>query len=220
MVKISKKIGIFIDNSSFDPIMTGFRKRGMNIERIDESAELSDYSSIFIDLQYPLEMGYKLISEIATDSKLSRINLFAIISKKSDLQKVTSLQGARISDYIGFGTSFEEVFKKLKYVLSPSGQLIKNYSHLKLNIKIDAFMSHISESGCLISSKVLFRNHSNLEVFSHLINQVTGETNNLFKVSRNIPSTKDDFFTEIDFLNLSNKSRTAIRKMIIGWSLE
>ena len=220
MKNTSKKIGIFIDNSSFDSIMVDFKKRGMNIERIEESAELNDYSSIFIDLQYPLEMGYKLISKIATDSSLSRINLFAIISKKSDLQKVTSLQGARICDYIGFGTSFEEVFRKLKYVLSPSGQPIKNYSDSKLSIKINASMSHISESGCLISSKVLFHNHSNLEVFSSLINQATGETNNLFKVSKNIPSARGSFFTEIDFLNLSSKSRTAIRKMIIGWSLK
>ena len=199
--------------------MIGFKKRGINIEKIEESAELNDYSSIFIDLQYPLEMGYKLISKIASDSNLSRINLFAIISNKSDLQKVTGLQGARVCDYIGFGTSFEEVFEKLKYVLSPSGQLIKSYNNTKLSIKLSASISHISESGCLISSKVLLRDHSNIEVFSTLINQVTGETNNLFKVSKNIPSAKGSFFTEIDFLNLSDKSRTAIRKMVIGWSL-
>lgn len=200
--------------------MMSFKKQGFNIEKIDELANISDYSSIFIDLQYPLEMGHKLISKIAVDSKLSRINLFAIISKKSDLQKVSSLQAARICDYIGFGTSFEEVYRKYKYILSSSGQPVKKYDKLNVSIKVNASMSHISESGCLISSNILFHHSNNLEVFSNLINQATGKLDNLFKVVRNIPSAKGNFFTEIDFLNLSDKSRTEIRKMIISWYLK
>lgn len=216
----NKKIGVFIDNGSFNSMMTSFRRRGVNIEKVEEITKLRDYSSLFIDLQYPLEMGYKLISKISADPKLSHINVFAIISKKSDLEKVTSLQNARLCDYISFRTSFEEILKKIKYFQSPSGQPMKHFPTQNLSVEINASMSHISESGCLISSKVLFNNNCDVEIYSHLINQVTGKKNNLFKISKNIPSNKGDFFTEVDFLNLSDNSRTAIRKMIVGWTLK
>ena len=165
-------------------------------------------------------MGYQLINQISTDPRLSRINLFAIVSSKSDLKKVTNLQNNRISDYISFTATFDDVYQKLRHRVSPEGQPQKEFKSLKINAQADASISHISESGCLILSDILFNKNSNIEVYSSLINQVTEKNNNLFKVSKNIPSRSGRFLTEVDFLNLSNKSREAIRKMIFGWTLK
>jgi CheY-like chemotaxis protein len=218
--KIQKKLGVYINNDTFDAVMTEFKKKGVNIEKIKSLDNLADYSTIFVDLSFPLELGYNVVNKINSDPQLSDINIFAIISKRTELEKITQIQNVRIDGYVSLTTSFNEILKKLELVLSPEGRPFKNFVAQKVKIKVDAEISHISESGCLISSKVLFKNNSAIQVESNLVDGIISEKDILYKVSQNLPSATRDFFTEVNFINLSNQSRTSLRKTILNWSLK
>jgi hypothetical protein len=89
-----------------------------------------------------------------------------------------------------------------------------------VNIAIKGVMTHISESGALFSSPILFNRDERIKITSDLLVEICKSNLPIFKVSKIFPSPNHAFITEMDFLNLSDQSRTSLRRAIIGWSLK
>jgi hypothetical protein len=217
---ITKKIGVFVSDTHFDLLLEGLRIKGVDIQKIKIGDSIEDFSSIIIDFSYPLEMAYKLLDKIDTDSQLCNINIFALISSQDEIDKITRAQNTRICDYIDIHSSVEELRKKLNEGLSPEGQPKKQFENINVNIAIKGVMTHISESGALFSSPILFNRDERIKITSDLLVEICKSNLPIFKVSKIFPSPNHAFITEMDFLNLSDQSRTSLRRAIIGWSLK
>ncbi len=218
--KIAKKIGVFVNDAHFDLLIEGLRFKGINVQKIKIGDKIEDFSSIIIDFSYPLEMAYRLLDKIDSDSELCNINVFALISSQEEIDKITRAQNIRICDYIDINSTVDELKRKLDEGLSPEGQPRKHYDNIKVNVEIKGFMTHISESGALFSSPILFNRDRRVKVTSNLLTEICQNNLPIFKVSKIFPSPSSIFITEIDFLNLSDMSRSNLRRAIMSWSLK
>lgn len=218
--EIDKKIGLFSLSDGFDHHLTSLKRRRVNIFKIKGDDNIEAFSTIIIDMNYPLEMGYTLLDKINSNPLYSSINILAIVNSQEELAKVSTQQDNRICDYLTPGIGLDDFINVLESILSPESQPKATYSNAKVMVKLKGVITHISESGCLISSPALLKTNEDVELESTLLDEVTGSEKLLFKVSKNFPSPFKFFKSELDLLNLSDGRREALRKMILGWSIK
>ncbi len=215
----SQQIGVFIDNDKLDAHISTLRDRGINIFYIKSDENLNDFDCLLIDIHYPSKMGFAMLDKVESNSSLSQLNIILIVKNILDWERVTFIQHNRIFDFLNINTEFEVFYEKLKSTLDfenlPRRKMSKNTT-----VEIDGVITHISESGAIISSPVLFFKNNLIEMESHFFDEVIDGNKPIFNVSKNITSAEGLFLSEIDFLNLNNESRLKLRKALHGWGVK
>lgn len=220
MNHLKKRIGVFTDNKNFNEHITALRKYGYDIRVVTSGDHLNDFSSVFIDFSCKGEVGYKLLDRIVSSSQHWNINIIAIISGISDLDNLTRQHDIRLSDYVTLDISHSDLISKLKVIVAPESKPRKTFEGAKVFVTTKGYITHISESGVVISAPVSFTKNTRVELISDLIEGAVKEDQPILKTSKSFPLTKGLFYSEIDFLNLSSRGREGLRKMIFNWAVK
>lgn len=214
-----QQIGVFVDSDNLDHHISSLRERGINIFCIKFDDDLTDFDCLLIDIHYSSKMGFAMLDKVESSSKLSKINVILILRNSQDWDRVSFIQHNRVSDSINIDVGFDEFIKKLKSTLDFEN-LPKKIVSKEVSVEFDGVITHISESGAIISSPVLFFKNNIIEMESHLFEEVVDGKKPIFNVSKNLAGQDGMFIAEIDFLNLNNESRLKLRKTLHGWSVK
>lgn len=220
MKKIKKQnIAFFTQSDDFVEHITFLRKKGINVLSIDESSELAEVSFVIIDLKYEDDKAYEILNRINNNPKLSHMNVFVVVRTRNEMNKLSILQNIRIVDYLSASITPEEFLDKISLALDFENQPYKRVDR-KLALRTNAEMTHISESGALVQSTILFNSNRIIEVESKLLEKALLRSDPIYNISKTIIGANGVFLSEVDFLNLDDKDRLTLRKLIHGWRVK
>lgn len=214
-----ERIGLLTTSNAFDSHVTAFKKRGFNAFKLKVGDDLSTYSTLIIDLSYPMEQAYPILEAISLDYKFSECIILGAISKKSDLAKLRA-SALKMNGYISPEIDFQDLLAMIKQCQNPDLVIKKKFDRVELATCIEGKLTHISESGALITSPISFNRGNILSIQSSLINDLELERELIQKVSVSNAYQSKSFLTEIEFLNLDDKDRLKFRQMTHSWGIK
>ena len=214
-----EKLCFITKSDRFDILISSLRKSGITTYKKATSDDLNLFDVLIVDLGYPLEMAYPFLEKIRKDFRYSDKLLIAAITHKSQLAKLRSI-ALGCDDYISPNIEYKNLLQKIQELKNPTKFLVKKAFPSKLaEIKFEASLTHISEKGCLIKSKVsINQENSNLNLKSKLFEDLNIDSSIRFSVSKSNPMAKRNFVTEVHFLNQTEEDRHKLRQMVHGWS--
>jgi CheY-like chemotaxis protein len=212
-----KKIGILTKSSMYAPLITGLKKRSKNVEQLNLDAKLEQYDTLLIDLAYPLDQAYTVLQKMRDDYRFSETIIFAIISHKSQLTKLRSFVFG-VDGYISPIITPEELIEKLNEAYDPERHLAsKKLNNIPLEIQTEGSLTHITESGAIIKSRIAFEITSKFTLSSTFFNELGINERLRCSITKSNPMAKRSFISEVNFLNLTDLNRDKIRSMIKTW---
>jgi DNA-binding response OmpR family regulator len=212
-------IALFIEDKAQDILYKKFGKMGVNVSKIDNSQSLLDTSLVIIDLNYPLERGYTMIDAINQNPKLSHLSIIVLITSAEDFKKLSVLQNLRVVDYLSKNIVFSELIGKIKTLFNQNQvSSIDVDCDVELGVKVR--MTHLSESGAMLSSGILFEKKAKVDINSKLLNTILGKQKPIYKVMQSGPGYSNDFSTTLSFSNLDEVHRRRIRKIFHAWQVK
>ena len=215
-----EKVGFFTTSGVFDSLINGFKKRGVNALRIDNYDQFSACSVIIIDLAYPFERAYTVLQTIKSDYQLSESIIFVAISDKSQIKKLRSFSFG-VHGYITPNIEFELLFKKVREAFDPKQYLIKkDFKNIPVSITTQGQLTHMTETGALIHSKVSFDLETPLQLNGSMFDHLELSSGVKCKISKKNPLSRKKFITEILFTAFSDEHRDKIRKIIFSWNVK
>ena len=214
-----KNICFITKSNSFDQVITSLRKKGIDTYKKAIESDLSKYAVLIIDLGYPQDMAYPLLEDIQKNVNFSEKIVIVAISHKSQIAKLRSF-ALGCDGYISPSIKFEDLYKKIQELENPEKYLIKKrFSEKSILISIEGSVTHISENGCVINSKVSLNSDMNkIDLNFRILDDLKINKNIQFSIAKSNPIAKRSFTTQINFLNLQDNDRQLIREMIHGWS--
>lgn len=215
-----KKICFVTKSDTFDQLISDFRRANIDAHKRDLKDSFTQFDVLIVDLNYPLEHAYTLLDRLNNDYHFSETLIIAAVTSKDQIAKVRSL-ALGCSDYISPKISFRDLYKKIQELENPEKNLLKkDFKNLKTKMSFDGSLTHISENGCLVRSKVsLDRDQDHLKMKSKLTKDLHLSNEVQFSISRSNPVTKKSYVTEIHFQNLKEDDHDRIRQMIKEWSI-
>ncbi|WP_127716297.1 response regulator [Halobacteriovorax sp. HLS] len=213
-----KNIAFITKSAKFDSLINTFRKSSINAQKKDLASDLSSFNVIICDLGYPMDLAYTFLEKINHDFNFSDKVIISIITHKSQIIKLRSLE-LGCDGYISPNIEYSDLVKKIREIDDPEKFLIKkDFDNTAFDIQFDGSLTHISETGCLVISKAsIDPQEEKVDMSSSLFDQLQLNEDFYFSVSKSNPTSKKSFITEVKFSNLHEESRHKIRKMIHEW---
>lgn len=211
-----KSIAFFTQTDDFNEHIMFLKKKSVNVYKINEFSEIEDLSFIVIDLIYEDDKAYDFLNKINNSPNLSQLNVFVVVRTKQEMGKLSILQNIRIIDYLSSQVTPEEFEAKVISALDFEKQPFRRVDR-KIKLRVDAEITHISESGALINSSILFNSKQVIEIQSKLIETAFSHGDPIYNVAKTIVGVNGIFISEIDFLSLDDEDRLRLRQLIYDW---
>lgn len=212
-------IGIITQDGQFDTLITQVKKRGINVRKITGRDDFSDFTVLVLDLTLPFDLAFTILEEISMNYKYSEITLFVSISKRDELLKLRTMS-LKVDGHISPEIDTNDFLRKIEEAKTPELIPNKKFDRVTLETEATGNLTHISESGLLITGPIALVKGEEIVLRSQLFSMLQVDNRIICKILNSNPAPGRKFISEIDFINLTDKDRDNIRKMIHNWSLK
>lgn len=214
-----KLIGIVSQAEWADLFVSDLLKRKVKAKKLNTQSHFADFHTVIIDLLYPKEMGYLLLEKLTQDYQFSETHFLVVISNRQQMKRLRGLAFG-VDGYISPLISVDSLLEKIK-LLDSKVESVENveFEGLSIPISYNSLLSHISESGAILKSKVSHPNGTQTLIEGSLLRDFGISDEIVAKVSKTNPIIKRSFNQEVDFVDLTTQEREKLRNSIRGWSV-
>lgn len=211
-------VAFLTKTNRLNSLIESFRKSSVNAKKCSIDDLDFHLDVLIIDLDYPLDGAYVALEIIGKDYRFSDVVVLSVISHKSQLTKLRSM--ALGSDgFISENIPYKDLVFKIQEIQNPDRFLIKkDFSGVEVVATLPGTLTHLSEAGCVISTKAYLSADSDfLEVSGKDLAEI-GELG-VLKLGMSGPLKRRSFVAEVSFSTLSEEARKKIRQSQLNWGV-
>jgi response regulator RpfG family c-di-GMP phosphodiesterase len=214
-----KKVGILTNSKHFTSLFTELKKRKINVKILDIGDNYFDCDVIVVDLSFPLSYGFTFLEEANVNFLNSEKIFLVTIAEKSELLKLRTI-GLKVDGHISSEIEVSKFIEKVNTLRNPESRTRLKLNRVSQKIDLKGELSHISESGALITGPISFEKGTQITLTAELLEELGINDKIICKVLSSNPIPGKKYVTEVDFVNLNDSDRDNIRKMIYSWGIE